>query len=147
MTAIKDRDGPCPRGNDDGCGVCSTVDENFLITEEKGLPVGKDTSLMVESGAVRVYWMRVLHEHLAEGVAELMRRVGSGAICIGESNSLRTVVEPDLFIIARDRKATSIKPSSRAVLHLAHRVVLSDTRGVDISLDDFDIEGGEWTLS
>lgn len=146
VTAIQDRDGPCPRGNEDGCGVCTSLEQNYLITREDGSPEGKDTSLMLEAGAERVFWLRVLREQLLQGAQALLRRVGQDALCICESNSLRQVVEPGVFIIARAKGARSIKPSSRAVLHLAHRVALSDADGLDITPEDFDVVDGGWIL-
>ena len=146
VTAIQDRDGPCPRGNEDGCGVCTSLEQDYLITEEDGSPEGKDTSLMLEAGAERVFWLRVLREHLLQGVEALLQHVGRDALCVCESNSLRQVVEPGVFVIARARGAASIKPSARAVLHLADRVVLSHAQGLDMAADDFDIKDRGWIL-
>lgn len=145
VTAITERDS-CPRGNEDGCGVCTSLEQDFLITEEKGDPAGKDTSLMVEAGATRVFWLRVLREHLERGVQALQEQVGPGALCVCESNSLRQVVEPDLFIIARARGNEAMKPSARKVLHLAQRVVLSDEDGLDLSPAGVEIIDNQWKL-
>lgn len=148
VTTVQERDGGCPRGGD-GCGVCSSVTGRYLLTEEHGKPPGKDTSLMAQSGATRVYWLRVLREHLAAGAAALANRLGTGALCVCESNSLRHVVEPGLLVIVRARGARAIKRSSREVMHLAHRVVVYDESGPDVPLDafDFDVARGRWTLT
>ena len=145
VTAVKERDEPCPRG-EDGCGVCTSIDAAYHLTEEGSGPEGKDTALMYAAGARPVYWLRVLHEDLALGAEALIKKIGRDTLCVCESNSLRRVVEPGVFIIARARGASSMKRSSREVLHLADRVALSDDEGLDITPDDFDIIDGRWTV-
>lgn len=145
VTAIRDGHGPCPRG-EDSCGVCTSLAGRYEVTEEHGDPPGKDTSLMVASGAHRVLWLRVRREHLTEGVAALIERIGLDAVCVCESNSLRHAVEPGLFFIVRERGSTRMKRSSREVLHLADRVVLTDAAGFDLDLDELALFGGRWTL-
>jgi len=145
VTTVHDRDGPCPRGNEDGCGVCTALEADFHITEETGEAEGKDTTLMLAAGARPVYWLRVLREHLDQGAAALRRKVGD-APCICESNSLRHVVQPGLFIIVKARSARSMKRSSRDVLDLADRLVLSDDDGYDLTLDRFCLADGAWSL-
>lgn len=145
VTAIRERGGPCPRGRD-SCGVCTALAGPYAISEERGDPPGKDTSLMLASGARRVYWLRVMREHLAQGVAALIERVGLDAVCVCESNSLRHAVQPGLFFIVKERRATRMKRSSREVLHLADRLVLSDADGLDLDLDEIALVGGRWAL-
>jgi len=145
VTAITERE-TCPRGNEDGCGVCTSVEQDFLITEERGKPAGKDTSLMHEAGARPVFWLRVLRQHLERGVEALRDRVGPETPCVCESNSLRQVVEPDVFIIARARDSAEMKPSARQVLHLADRVALSDEHGLDLTPAEFDLTDGRWRM-
>lgn len=103
--------------------------------------------MMLASGAERVYWLRVRREHLAEGAAALLEHIGPDTLCICESNSLRHAVAPGVFLIVKDRDAKTFKRSSREVLHLADKVVLSDAGGFDITSDDFEILGAEWTLN
>ncbi|MHC4344949.1 MAG: hypothetical protein ACYSUP_09725 [Planctomycetota bacterium] len=43
VTTIQAKDGECPRGGA-GCGVCSSIDGNFLVTEETDRTSGKDTA-------------------------------------------------------------------------------------------------------
>jgi molybdopterin-guanine dinucleotide biosynthesis protein len=143
VTAI--REGPCPRGKD-SCGVCTSLEGDYAITEEHGDPPGKDTSLMVAAGAQQVFWMRVMRARMAQGLQALIRRIGPDAVCICESNSLRHVVQPGLFLIVKHRDADKMKRSSREVLHLADRVVLSDGQGFDVSPDDFALKDGRWVL-
>ncbi len=145
VTAIRERGGACPRGGQ-GCGVCSSLEGEYCITEENGENPDKDTARLLAAGAKRVFWLRVLKEHLAEGLAALGERLGSGAITVCESNSLRLVAEPDIFIIVKEKGSEEFKPSSRDVLEHADRVVPSDGKSFDIDLDDIRISGRRWGL-
>ena len=57
ITVIKEKDGKCPRGGQ-GCGVCTSLSSDFLITEEFNSASGKDTSKMLVAGATKVFWLR-----------------------------------------------------------------------------------------
>jgi len=144
VTAIREGGGPCPRGRDD-CGVCTSLSGDWEITQEHGQPPAKDTSLMLAAGAERVYWLRVMRRRLAEGTAALIERIGAGTVCICESNSLRRVVEPGLFIIVKRKDDKKLKRSAREVLHLADRVVIFEDPGFDVSAADLELQGGTWT--
>lgn len=145
VTAVDRSDGLCPRGGK-GCGVCSSLDRNFLITEELEGPSGKDTTRLLEAGAHRVFWLRALKSHLAEGFDVLLDSIPRAALLVVESTSLRNHVEPDLFILARDRQTTTVKQSAAGVLHHADRVLLFNGAGFDFDTDRIGMAGNEWVI-
>jgi len=145
VTTIKDRDGQCPRGGK-GCGVCSSLEGNFCITEETGRSSGKDTSRLLAAGAGRVFWIRVLKEHLVEGITALLDVIGPETISICESNSLRQAVEPGLFLMARKNDSNAWKSSARDVRKYADRIVVSDGSSFDLAPDRIKLIDGKWTL-
>ena len=63
VTTIRAKDGECPRGGQ-GCGVCSSLDEDFDIMEETDSDTEKDTSRLLAAGAKRVFWLRVMKQRL-----------------------------------------------------------------------------------
>jgi len=145
VTTIRERGGACPRGGR-GCGVCSSLEDDYCLTEETGAMPEKDTSRLLAAGAEQVFWLRVLKEHLGEGLAALLDRVGPGAATVCESNGLRHVAEPDLFLMVKERGAEGIKESAKAVMEYADRVVLSDGATFDISLDEIGFSDGRWAM-
>jgi len=145
VTAIRERGGACPRGGA-GCGVCSSLEGDYCITEETGANSEKDTARLLAAGAVRVLWLRVLKERLAEGLDAVRGRLGPGAVTVCESNSLRLVAEPDVFLIVKEKGSEELKPSSRHVLEHADRVVLSDGKSFDLDIGDLSLAGGRWAL-
>jgi len=145
VTTIKDTNGQCPRGGE-GCGVCSSLDGAFCITEEIDSSSGKDTSRLLTCGAGRVFWLRVVREHLVEGVTALLGEIGRDAVCVCESNSLREVVEPGLFFMVTGRDARTWKDSAQRVGEYADRIVVSNGKGFDIDLDEIEIVSGKWRM-
>jgi len=134
VTTIKDKDGQCPRGGK-GCGVCSSLEGNFCITEETNRTSGKDTSRLLAAGAGRVFWIRVLKEHLVDGITALLEAIDPEAVSICESNSLRQIVEPGLFLMVRKKDSNAWKSSARDVIKYADRIVVSDGSSFDLALD------------
>jgi len=145
VTTIKDKDGQCPRGGE-GCGVCSSLEGNFCITEETNRASGKDTSRLLAAGAGRVFWIRVLKEHLIEGITALLDIIGPEAVSICESNSLRQIVEPGLFLMARKNDSNAWKSSAVDVIKYADRIVVSDGSSFDLAPDRIKLADGKWTL-
>ena len=98
VTAIAAQDRSCPRGGR-GCGVCSALEGPYQITQESARDSEKDTGKLLAAGAGTVYWLRVRRTHLPQGLAALLEAVGRDTVMICESNSLRQVVEPGLFLL------------------------------------------------
>jgi len=145
VTTIKAKDGKCPRGGE-GCGVCSSLDGDFHITEESSKSSGKDTARLLAAGARKVFWLRVMKTHLKEGTTSLLDVVGRGEVMVCESNSLREVVRPGLFLILQGRDSKSWKDSALAVKRYADRIVVGDGRGFDFDIDRAKLADGKWTM-
>lgn len=145
VTTIKEKDGQCPRGGE-GCGVCSSMEGNFCITEQTNKSSGKDTARLLAAGASRVFWLRVLQQHLSEGTTALLDVIGTNAVSICESNSLRQVVEPGLFLMARSRNPKVWKSSASQVKKYADRIVTSNDGRFNLDLDQIKLVDGKWEL-
>lgn len=145
VTTIKDKDGQCPRGGK-GCGVCSSLEGNFCITEEFNKSSGKDTSRLLAAGAGRVFWVRVLKEHLSEAITALLDITGTETVSICESNSLRQVIKPGLFLMVSKNNSDFCKSSARRVIKHADGIVISDGGSFDLDLNRIKLINGNWTL-
>ncbi len=145
VTTVKGRGGPCPRGGQ-GCGVCDTFEGTFCIEEETAGPPGKDTTRMLQSGALKVFWARSRLDGLRDCVAALRERIGTGVLVVAESNSLASVCDPGLFLMVREPGASTGKPTARAVLGLADRIVLSDHESFDLDPGELAVHDGGWQL-
>jgi molybdopterin-guanine dinucleotide biosynthesis protein A len=146
VTAIEAKDGSCPRGGQ-GCGVCSSMDAEYRITEETDRRSRKDTGRLLAAGAGKVYWLRVMRTHLCQGLTALLETVGRDTVVICESNSLRQVVEPGLFLIVDRTNRKPWKHSAQQVRQHADRIVLSDGESFDLNLDRIQLAGIRWLLT
>jgi len=145
VTAIEERDGQCPRGGE-GCGVCSSLDGAYNSTEETDSSSGKDTARLLAAGAGRVFWLRAMKAHMKDAATSLLDIIGPDAISICESNSLRHVVEPGLFLIVEKNHQKVWKDSALQVKKYADRIVVSDGRTFDLDINRVKLMGGKWTL-
>lgn len=145
VTAIDRRDGRCPRGGN-GCGVCSSLDGVYLLTEETLAGPEKDTQRLLAAGARRVFWLRVLKESLGEGLDALWRVVDDDALLICESNTLRTMVEPGLFLMFHRQGNQEPKASAQAVRGCVDRLVEFDGEAFDLAVEDIETAGQGWSL-
>lgn len=135
----------CPRGGE-GCGVCRSFDGPFLLTEERDGPPEKDTVRMLRAGARRVLWLRVHRHALRAGIRALLEALGPGTPAVAESNTARTVLDPDLFLMLRRDGATAFKATARAVRDFADRTVVFDGTGHDLDPRALDVVAGRWRL-
>jgi molybdenum cofactor guanylyltransferase len=145
VTTIKAKDGQCPRGGE-GCGVCSSLDGEFYITEETDSTSEKDTGRLLAAGAKRVYWLRVMKTHLEEGLTALLDIIGPDAVSVCESNSLRQVIEPGLFLMVKRSNEEVSKSSAQAVIKHADRIVVSDGGAFDFDIDRIKLTDGKWGM-
>lgn len=123
-----------------------SLDGAYNIIEETNTHSNKDTARLLRAGASRVFWLRVVKERLLEGLTALMNIVGSDIISICESNLLRDVVEPGLFLLVTSPDPNSWKSSALKVQEHADRMVLSENGNLDFDLNQIRIMNGRWVL-
>jgi hypothetical protein len=150
VTTIHEQRSSCPRGGK-GCGVCTSLDSAWVITEECDTGRIKDTSRLLASGARKVFWLRVSVLHLEEGLRALLERLPRNGAVICESNSARLYIHPGLFFILRAKGSSEFKDSAREAAHLSDRLILFDpermqTDPFDPSPDDVSFEKGRWVI-
>ncbi len=145
VTAVQERDGKCPRGGQ-GCGVCSSLTENFCLTEEMETAGSKDTQRLLASGARRVFWLRVLKQHLETGAQALLDALGPDTLVICESNSLRHTVKPGIFIMLNPSESKTFKASAQGVRHYADALVDTDGARFEFDFDRITLKNRQWGL-
>lgn len=118
ITTIAEKHGKCIHGGE-GCGVCTNFDDDFDITEELSNTNNKDTSVLLAGGAEKVYWLKTLASHISVGIEAVMARIPEKALIICESNSLRKVVEPGVFVMVKNTEDSQIKKSAAEVVDQA----------------------------
>ncbi|MGV8057259.1 MAG: molybdenum cofactor guanylyltransferase [Smithellaceae bacterium] len=147
VTTIKKPDGKYTPGNEDH-GLSSG--SPYLLTEEHRENPEKDTGKMLAAGAHKVYWLKVKKEYLTKGMETFLELINNGPdkIIICESNSLRLVVEPGLFLINQNIRDQSIKPSCQDVISFQDHIIQFDREKFvfDVDAGDINYVDGNWYI-
>ncbi len=131
LITIRNHGDICPRGGH-GCGICQGLKGCFDITPETGTGT-KDTMLLKKAGAKQVYLIRAYKDNLREALEEALKLVPEDALILCESNSVRLVAEPALFVMIQSGTSSSIKPTAEAVMEYADVILPQD----EVSFADF----------
>ncbi|MDR7811650.1 hypothetical protein [Lacrimispora sp.] len=123
LITIRNQGDICPRGGQ-GCGICQGLKGSFDITLETGTGT-KDTMLLKKAGANQVYLIRAYKENLREALEEALKLVPNDSLILCESNSVRLVAEPALFVMIQST-SSSIKPTAEAVMEYADVILPQD---------------------
>jgi len=142
ITTIEEKTNSCPHGNED-CTVCSEIEGNYLIREEKDGSLEKDTSLLLKAGAKKVYWLIVLEDKLEEGAKALLDIIPADSVIIAESNRFRLAVQPGFFLMLINSHK-KIKESAKRVRHFADLVIETDGKQFEYDIDKIGYINGQW---
>jgi molybdopterin-guanine dinucleotide biosynthesis protein A len=87
-----------------------------------------------------------METHLEETITALLDMIEPDAVTICESNSLRKVVKPGLFLIVKRGDLKVWKSSARQVKQYADRTVVSDGSSFDLDIDEIKLVDGKWIM-
>ena len=135
----------CHRG-EDGCGLCDSLKGKFKIIEEDTKDTSKDTSRMLKAGAEKVFLLLADRNFLKLGIQALLKKLPEEALVIIESNSVRKVIEPGLFVVIMKSMHDSIKDSCADVIEFADKIIGFDKMKWDFLPDRILIQDGAWVI-
>ena len=145
ITVIKEESRICPRGGS-GCGVCTSLDKDFEITEEMDNCSAKDTSKLLAAGASKVYWLRVREDSVTEGMEAILKIIHKTTPVICESNSIMTEISPALFILLKSAAGTGKKKSAAAVEDKADLILETSPESSNFNFSRLQFEDSQWIL-
>jgi len=135
----------CHRGLE-GCGLCDSLTGDYEIIEETDDTSGKDTARMLKSGAKKAYLLIVERRCLERGINALLKMMPEKAMIVIESNTIRKVIEPGLFIVIKKKSVSSVKRSCAEVIGFADKVVEFEKMRWDFPPSNVSIVEEGWTL-
>lgn len=91
---------------------------NFSILKENQSGK-KDSQRMLGSGARYSFFVRVQDQYIPEAFNALQDEIGKDAIVVCESNSLRSIIEPGLFLMVFDPDGKTNKTETENLLAMA----------------------------
>lgn len=117
-------------------------DTAYSVYEETNPETTKDTSRMLKSGALKVFFAKVTDKSLFEAFKKILELIPPGTPVICESPALRYYVEPGLFVIMISPDQNNQKNIS-SILDLPHvelnLELLSESKILPIDFRD-----GKW---
>ena len=135
----------CHRGID-SCGICNSLRGEYNIAVEKRIDSSKDTSRMLKAGAKKVYLLIVDRNYLEKGINAISNIIPNNALMVIESNSIRNVIEPGLFIVIKSKISNSIKKTCTEVMEFADKIVEFDNMNWDFHPDRVLIQNDSWII-
>jgi len=145
VVAINKCEGNCPRGGK-GCGVCTSLKGDYEIFEETKLDPAKDTSRMLIAGAHKVYFLKVDKDFLEKGIKALVKTLPPDAMVVLESNSIRKVIEPGLFLVIKNLNERKVKESCAEVISYANKIIEFDNMSWDFPPERVIVKNNSWFI-
>jgi hypothetical protein len=135
----------CHRGTE-GCGLCNSLTGVYKIIEEKESDLLKDTSRMLKAGAKKVYLLVVDRNSFEKGIIALLRIIPKTALIVIESNSIRKVIEPGLFIVIKEITNSTVKHSCAEVIEFADKIIEFNNMNWNFHPDNVLIQNERWII-
>lgn len=135
----------CHRGLE-GCGLCNSLTGDYEIIEEKGADSSKDTARMLKAGAAKVYLLIADRIFLEKGIGAILSMLPEKQPVVIESNSIRRVLKPGLFVVIKKPKGDSVKRSCAEVIDFADKVIEFDRMGWDFDPDKVVVQNDCWIM-
>jgi len=119
----------------------------YLIDEEVDINSTEDTGKMLRNGAHRAFIIRSKIEFLNKAVTDFLSKLSLNNFIICESNSLRKVLVPGLYLFIKDHHDDDMKKSARELEPLSDRIVLTNGINHNLNLSEIQIMNNCWVLS
>jgi hypothetical protein len=145
VTVIERDKGGCPRGHE-SCGVCDALKGDYEIITETDCHLSKDTSRMLAAGARKVFWLKADKDKLQQAGEALFKQIPPGALVVCESNSLRNILDPGLFVVMRNTRERTIKESCLSVIDHANKIIGFSGRDWDFDPGRISMKEGRWII-
>ena len=101
---------------------------------------------MMRAGAYKAFLLLVNRNSLELGVEAILSMLLPNDFLIIESNSIRKVIEPGLFIVIKDSANNYIKQSCAEVIQLADKIIEFNDLNWDFHPDKVSIQKGSWKI-
>lgn len=135
----------CHRGLE-SCGLCNSLVGDYEIIEEETKETLKDTSRMLKAGASKSYLLLIDRGYLEKGIDAFLKTLPKNVLVIIESNSIREVLEPGLFIVIKELTNSFVKPTCAKVIDRADKIVEFSDMNWNFDPNDIIIQNQSWLV-
>jgi hypothetical protein len=122
-------------------------DKNFIIEKSSFSHKNKSTDRLLAAGAAETFWLHSRFGFLEEAWEKLSSMIDKESFLVCESNSLRKILQPDIFILIRNLKK-EIKGSVIDLIEKADQIIdFSDNVFMKFDLNRIAIINGKWIMN
>lgn len=121
--------------------------ESYTIYQESSPASGKDSSLMLKAGAMRVFYIEVEDNHLAEALKNIRPFILPNTPVIIESPGLRKIISPGLFIIVDHPQQENKKQDIVSQIPNADLFIDTSKNSVDSALEKIKYSINGWLIT
>jgi len=132
-------------GRDESEGYGASFSGSCAVQEERGEDPGNYPAQMLAAGAKKVFKLQGRPDSLSRAATALKEILEPDAVMVCLSNSLRLKIEPDLFLVLKQKAASEIKPSCRELMPLADAVFESEAGRFQPWPQSITFAWGHWT--
>ncbi len=129
-----------------GCGICGSLIGEYNIIEEDNIGTAKDTSRMLRAGAKKSYLLLIDRNSLEKGINAFLKTLPENVLVIIESNSIREVLEPGLFIVIKELTNSFVKPTCAKVIDRADKIVEFSDKNWNFNPNNIIIQNQSWLV-
>ena len=102
------------------------VTENYRVFEETDSTSGKDSSLFLQAGAEKVFYIQTNDAHLKEAFARVVGQLDDQQPVVVESAALRKILKPAFYLFIQDKFGV-LKSSAFEMQKQADAILYSDS--------------------
>ena len=124
------------------------LETDYRIIEEINANGTDDTNLMLNAGATRVFRISCKVHAIGEAFDSLIDNyLGTKPYCfICESNSLRKVLTPGVYIMIKHANNSDMKPSATEMEKHADVIIYTDGNSHNFNVDHLSFKNNTWRL-
>lgn len=124
----------------------SPLETDFRLIEEFDDKSDEDTGKMLRSGAKRVFRLKVKSHALKKAFLYFTDQINENSLIVCESNSIRKILQPDLFLLIKNQEENEMKPSAKELEKFADKIILTDGKHHDFTVSQLGISNGKWVI-
>ncbi|NOZ35070.1 MAG: hypothetical protein GXO80_07215 [Chlorobi bacterium] len=120
--------------------------EKYRIREINITDNNQDAERMLKAGAHTVIYIKSKIKYLEQAFNEFIKNADNNILIICESNSLRFVIKPAIYLFLKMNNTVEMKPSAEKLINLADKVILSDGQKHDFNFNLLRVNEYSWQL-
>lgn len=134
-------------GDDFFHGKDSTpLDTDYRLIEEFDRDLNEDTSKMLKAGATRAFKLKVKAVAVLPAFEYFKSLLSKPYLIVCESNSLRNVLKPAIYLLIKQKDGESMKPSAQKLEKYADKIIYTDGTKHDFDLGELVTDGKVWKI-